>query len=143
MLALTVALFTLTAPPSSPSSPKLAVDLYAQLRSTPGNFACSPASVRTALAVTQLGARGNTAKDAAVVALPYEDGGRLVVVVPAQRAGLASLESKLAKLLATTLREQPVRVAMPRFHVVTQTSVVPALRALGIKNAWCTDDAKP
>lgn len=39
-----------------------ALDLYAQLRSTEGNFFFSPYSITTALAMTYAGARGNTAK---------------------------------------------------------------------------------
>jgi serpin B len=37
-----------------------ACDLYAQLRTTPGNLFFSPYSVSTALAMTYAGARGNT-----------------------------------------------------------------------------------
>src|SRR5689334_7850082 len=40
-----------------------AIDLYAQLRLTPGNVFFSPASISTALAMTLAGARGETAAE--------------------------------------------------------------------------------
>lgn len=42
------------------SSNAFGFDLYARLRSTPGNLALSPASISAALAMTQAGARGET-----------------------------------------------------------------------------------
>jgi len=45
------------------SSNRLGMDLYARLRAQPGNFAYSPASISTALAMTYGGARAQTAAD--------------------------------------------------------------------------------
>lgn len=43
----------------------LALDLYGQLKSQPGNLFCSPYSISTALAMTYAGARGDTAVEMA------------------------------------------------------------------------------
>jgi len=47
------------------SNNAFAVDLYAQLRSQPGNLFFSPESISTALAMTYAGARGDTAAEVA------------------------------------------------------------------------------
>jgi serine protease inhibitor len=53
-----LSMFMIASSPSS--STKLGLDVYAKLRATPGNLALSPPSIRTALAVTSLGAASST-----------------------------------------------------------------------------------
>jgi len=50
-----------------------ALDLYAQIKSSPGNLFFSPYSISTALAMTSAGARGDTGKQMAQVLHFYKD----------------------------------------------------------------------
>src|SRR5882762_2109248 len=68
--------FLLRSPPSARSTPSqslvdgntaFALDLYGQLKTTPGNLFFSPYSISTAMAMTCAGARGDTEKQMARV----------------------------------------------------------------------------
>src|SRR5437870_6711367 len=54
-----------------------ALDLYAQLKTSPGNLFFSPHSISTALAMTYAGARGDTEKQMAGVLYFHNDQGQL------------------------------------------------------------------
>jgi serpin B len=72
---------------------EFAVDLYAQLRTQPGNLFLSPHSISTALAMTSAGAAGNTAAQmAATLHLPKE--GDVHAAFAGLEAGLRAIQEK-------------------------------------------------
>ncbi len=72
---------------------EFAVDLYARLRSQPGNLFLSPHSISTALAMTSAGAAGDTAAQmAATLHLPEE--GDVHAAFAALEAGLRAIQEK-------------------------------------------------
>jgi serpin B len=79
--------------------------------------------------------------DAQVLALPYTGGPmRMVVILPKKKGGLADVEKALSadKLAAALgkLAPRQVEVALPRFKFTAQFSLVPELKALGMRRAF-------
>jgi len=73
------------------SNNRFGCNLYAGLRGQAGNLSCSPYSVRTALAMTYAGARGQTSAEmAAVLCLPEGEGRDIHAALGASMAGLSS-----------------------------------------------------
>jgi serpin B len=77
--------------PVAHSNNRFGCELYAKLRAQDGNVFCSPYSVRTALAMTYAGARGQTSAEmAAVLRLPEGEGRDIHAALGSLMADLSS-----------------------------------------------------
>lgn len=131
------------------SSNTFGFDLYARLRTTPGNLAISPASITTALAMTWGGARGETAAQMAKV-LHFAGTPAQVMTASGALAGTLTAPGRdVTFRIANQLFGETTYTFEPRFLEQTKAAFGAPLERLAFKadheaarakiNGWVAD----
>ena len=89
-------------------------------------------------------------KGVIAVELLYGNGASMVLVIPGKADGMAALEEQLsapfmADLCADLRKTQPkeINLSVPKFKVSTKYDLIPAMKELGVKDAFRNADFSP